>query len=125
MESKTPCTQVDNENDLMEILRAEESVIALFYASWCPFCKRFLPIFMRNAEGERRHFVRVQDDQETIADKYSITIYPTVLFFEKGVVSRRLDGMPGVGLQEKQLTEFVHSCPLPSFHPNPEPPPSC
>ncbi len=119
MDSKNPCTPVDNENDLMEILRAEESVIALFYASWCPFCRRFLPIFIRNAEGERRHFLSVQDDQEAMADKYSVTIYPTVLFFEKGVVSKRLDGMPGVGLQEKQLTEFVRSCPLPSFSSEP------
>lgn len=113
MNSKEQCALVNNENDLGEILRAKESVIALFYASWCPFCKKFLPIFMRNAEGEGRHFLGVQDDQESIADKYSVKIYPTVLFIEKGVVSKRLDGIPGVGLQEKHLVEFVRSCPLP------------
>jgi len=113
MDSKHPCTQVNNENDLMEILRAEERVIALFYASWCPFCKKFLPIFIRNAEGERRQFLSVQDDQESMADTYSVNIYPTVLFFEKGVVSRRLDGIPGIGLQERDLIEFVRTCPLP------------
>jgi thioredoxin 1 len=115
MNSKERCALVNNENDLSEILKAKESVIALFYASWCPFCKKFLPIFMRNAEGEGRHFLGVQDDQETIADKYSVKIYPTVLFIEKGVVSKRLDGIPGVGLQEKHLVEFVRSCPLSSF----------
>lgn len=119
MNSKDQCALVNNENDLGEILTAKESVIALFYTSWCPFCKKFLPIFIRNAEGKGRHFLSVQDDQETIADKYSVTIYPTVLFFKNGVVSKRLDGMPGVGLQEKQLTEFVHSCPLPSFSSEP------
>ena len=113
MNSKEQCALVDNENDLGEMLRAKESVIALFYASWCPFCKKFLPIFMRNAEEEGRHFLGVQDDQESIADKYSVKIYPTVLFIEKGVVSKRLDGIPGVGLQEKHLVEFVRSCPLP------------
>jgi thioredoxin 1 len=113
MNSKEPCAVVDNETDLGEILRAKESVIALFYASWCPYCKKFLPVFMKNAEEERRHFLGVRDDQESLADKYSVKIYPTVLFIEKGDVSKRLDGIPGVGLQEKHLVEFVRSCPLP------------
>jgi hypothetical protein len=34
-----------------------------------------------------------------------------VLFFENGVVSKRLDGVPGVGLDEKKLMEFVGLCP--------------
>ena len=111
MNSKEPCALVDNEKDLGEILRTKENVIALFYASWCPFCKKFLPIFMRNAEGEHRNFLRVQDDEETMADRYSVKIFPTVLYFEKGIVSKRLDGVPGVGLQEQHLAEFVRSCP--------------
>jgi thioredoxin-like negative regulator of GroEL len=104
---------VNNSHDLIKILRATNRVVALFYASWCPFCARFLPIFKKHAAGEGRHFVSVQDDQETIADQYSVKVYPTVLFFENGVVSKRLDGISGVGLDEKQLAEFINSCPLP------------
>lgn len=115
MNSKGSCALVNSENDLGEILKARDSVIALFYASWCPFCQKFLPTFLKNAEGEGRYFIRVQDDQETLADSYSVKIYPTVLYFEKGVVSKRLDGIPGVGLQEKHLVEFVRSCPSPSL----------
>ena len=111
MISKEPCALVNNEKDLDEMLRTKERVIALFYASWCPFCKKFLPIFMRSAEGERRDFLSVQDDEETLADRYSVKIFPTVLYFEKGIVSKRLDGIPGVGLQEQHLAEFVRSCP--------------
>jgi len=103
---------VNNNHDLIEILRATDRVIALFHASWCPFCVRFLPIFKKYSEGEGRHFVSVQDDQETIADQYSVKVYPTVLFFENGVVSKRLDGLLGVGLDEKQLAEFMNLCPL-------------
>ena len=102
---------VNNDHDLREILKTKDRVIALFHASWCPFCVRFLPIFKKHAEEEGRHFVIVQDDQETIADQYSVTVYPTVLFFENGVVSKRLDGVLGVGLDEKQLAEFVSLCP--------------
>ena len=112
MSANVKCALVNNNHDLIEILRAADRVIALFYASWCPFCVRFLPIFKKHAEGEGRHFVSVQDDQETIADQYSVKVYPTVLFFEKGVVSKRLDGVSGIGLDEKQLVEFVGLCPL-------------
>ena len=101
------CALVNNNHDLIKILRATNRVIALFYASWCPFCVRFLPIFKKHATGEGQNFVIVQDDKETIADQYSVEVYPTVLFFENGVVSKRLDGVLGVGLNEKQLLEFI------------------
>jgi thioredoxin 1 len=112
MSTSGKCTLVNNNHDLIEILKATNRVIVLFYASWCPFCVTFLPIFKKHAEGEGRHFVSVQDDQETIADQYSVKVFPTVLFFENGVVSKRLDGVLGVGLNEKQLTEFINSCPM-------------
>ena len=112
MSASGTCTLVNDNQDLIEILKATNRVIALFHASWCPFCVRFLPIFKKHADVEGRHFVSVQDDQETIADQYSVKVYPTVLFFENGVVSKRLDGISGVGLDEKQLAEFVNLCPL-------------
>ena len=112
MSANVTCALVNNNHDIIKILRATDRVIALFYASWCPFCVRFLPIFKKHAEKEGRHFVIVQDDQETIADQYSVKVYPTVLFFENGVISKRLDGVSGVGLDEKQLAEFVSLCPL-------------
>jgi thiol-disulfide isomerase/thioredoxin len=99
---------VKNDSDLRKILRNKDRVIALFHASWCPFCIRFLPIFQKHAEKEGRYFVIAQDDQETIAEQYSVKVYPTVLYFEKGVIAKRLDGVLGVGLDEKQLTEFVN-----------------
>jgi thiol-disulfide isomerase/thioredoxin len=108
MTADDKCILVDNEQDLDKILKAKDKVIALVYASWCPFCKRFLPIFQQYAQEEGRHFTRVQDDGESIGDKFSVDIFPTVLFFEKGKVTKRLDGKPGVGLSEKQLAEFVN-----------------
>lgn len=115
MAANTRSALVKNERDLIETLGAADRVIALFHASWCPFCIKFLPAFQKSASAREtgRHFVVVQDDQEVIADRYSVQVYPTVLYFEKGSVSKRLDGVPGVGLGEKQLTEFIHSCALP------------
>jgi thioredoxin len=111
MSVSAACALVNNNEDLIEILRDKNCVIALFHASWCPYCVKFLPIFKKHAEGEGRKFVILQDDQETIADQYSVKVYPTVLFFENGVISKRLDGMLGVGLDEKQLVEFIKLSP--------------
>lgn len=111
MDSSNPCPLVDNERDLARTLGATDRVIALFYASWCPFCVSFLPAFQKRAGEAGRHCVVVQDDQEIVADRYSVQVYPTVLFFEKGVVSKRLDGVLGAGLDEKQLAGFIDSCP--------------
>lgn len=61
---------------------------------------------------DRQHYVIVQDDQETIADQYSVKVYPTVLFFENEVVSKRLDGVLGVGLDEYSLVKFIQQYPL-------------
>ena len=112
MSENVTCALVNKNHDLKEILKIKDKVIALFHASWCPFCIRFVPIFLKTADREGQHFVMVQDDQETIAEKYSVKAYPTVLFFEKEVVSKRLDGVSGIGLDEKQLVEFVGLCPL-------------
>ena len=110
MNAKNQCTTVQTAQDLVKVLGSKGSAFALFYASWCPFCARFLPIFTRKAGEEQGNFVLVQDDRESIADDYAVTIYPTVLFFENGIVAKRLAGAAGVGLKEEQLTEFLHAC---------------
>ena len=106
------CAFVNNNRDLTKTLDVTECLIALFYASWCPFCTRFLPIFKKHSKREGHSYIMVQDDQEDMADKYSVKIYPTVLYFKDGIVSKRLDGEAGVGLDEKQLAEFIDSCPI-------------
>ncbi|MHB8829005.1 MAG: thioredoxin family protein [Syntrophales bacterium] len=109
MEHKTE--RVDQQADIEKILAARERVIALWYASWCPFCKKFLPIFEKYAEeGAGHDFLLVRDDQESLGGKYAVAIFPTVLFFENGAISKRLDGVPGIGLTERQLAEFIAAC---------------
>jgi thioredoxin 1 len=105
---------VDNERGLNETLKANERVIVLFYASWCPFCVDFLPIFQKCSGGKGLGFLVVQDDQETLGDRYAVEVVPTVLFFRNGKVTRRLDGTLGVGLSEKQLTAFIQTCAAPT-----------
>lgn len=113
MKKADKCMRVDDEKGLDDALRAKERVIALFHASWCPFCRGFLPVFEKHADttdAEGLDFAAVQDDKERMGDRYAVEIVPTVLFFEKGKVAKRLDGVPGMGLNEKQLAAFIQDC---------------
>ncbi len=104
------CASVDNLQDLEQALLADDRVIALVHATWCPFCRKVLPVFEKLALKEKRRLLLVADDDERVADVYDIDIFPTLILFEKGRIVKRLDGSPGVGLGEKQIADFIKSC---------------
>jgi thioredoxin 1 len=102
---------IKSEEELKKNLSHIEKAVVLFYASWCPFSQRFLPTYrkLEKEKGEKLLCVMVDNMEDTCA-KYDIDVYPTVLFFEKGKVVRRLDGVAGQGLNEKDLTDFIGVC---------------
>lgn len=86
--------------------------LVLFTADWCPFCRRFGPLFEQAAA---RHGTRVafavadisDDDADPRWDRYGIAAVPTVLYFEEGGVAARLDGALGLGLGQGAFEAFV------------------
>lgn len=101
-------SEIDVEFKLNEMIKSKDRVVVLFYASWCPFSRRFLPVFKKYEQGKTESCLRVvTDDKASLCEEYSIDVVPTVLVFEKGKCTKRLDGTPGIGLSEKQLKEFV------------------
>jgi thioredoxin 1 len=89
-------------------LKADKKLVILFYASWCPFSRAFLPIYERCTVDNPTPCMRVMvDENEELCDKYDIEIYPTVLVFEDGEVVQRLESGPHVGLNEKQLKKLL------------------
>jgi thioredoxin 1 len=104
-------SKTDVDSGLDRILKSKDKIFVLFYASWCPFSQRFLPMFEKFAEEKTQSCIRVKtDDKVTLCEEYSIDVVPTVIFFKNGKVARRLDGLPGVGLDEKQLIDFAGKC---------------
>jgi thioredoxin 1 len=102
--------KVDNRRDLDEELKKNEEVLALFYASWCPYCVKFVPVFDKKVSSfsvGRVVHVLLDDYDNPLWDDYDIEAVPTVVFFEKGKVHRRLDGRLGFGLNEKQLVVWL------------------
>jgi hypothetical protein len=51
--------------------------------------------------------VYIDDDDNPLWEDYSIESVPTMLLFERGKATRRLDAKLGFGLSEKQFTEWL------------------
>jgi thiol-disulfide isomerase/thioredoxin len=68
---------VKSGRDLHELLKVKDKTFVLFYASWCPFSLRFLPIFGQQAKADEQNFVRMIIDQEqSLCEKYSVAVCP-------------------------------------------------
>ena len=93
---------------LPDEIRSKDRVYVLFYANWCPFCQRFLPVFEAYSRSNPKECFSVDvDERPDLCEEYSVEYYPTVILFKKGKVHKRLDSKPGIGLSKKQLKEFT------------------
>jgi len=102
---------IKDERALEEVMKSPDGVFVLFYASWCPFSQRFLPVYEKNGRGKEKEFVRfLVDDNEDVCDRHDIEVYPTVLFFKNGKVANRLDGGYHIGLSERDLAGLMEAC---------------
>jgi thioredoxin 1 len=102
--------EIENEDDLMRIFKTAGNIFVLFYASWCPFCRIFLPIFEKYAREKRYDEflrVRIDDEDNPLWEKYEVVVVPTVILFKGGKAQGRLDGILGAGLTEDQLRSFL------------------
>ena len=98
------------QTNLDDELKSKEKAVVLFYATWCPYSQRFLPIFQEYAKNNPQECVSIIiDDKPDLCEKYEIEYYPTVLMFKKGTVKKRLDATPGLGLTKIQLKELTSS----------------
>ena len=104
---------ITGKQGLERALKSRDRAIVLFYASWCPFSRSFLPVFERSAKERPGRFFRVLvDDQPELCADYRVEVYPTVIFFKNEEVVLRLDGLAGFGLDEKGLSKFIADCDL-------------
>jgi len=91
-----------------EKLDSKDKAVVLFYATWCPFSRAFLPIFEEYSKSNPEECLSVIVDEEPdVCEEYGIEYYPTVIMFKKGKVHKRVDAEPHVGLNKKQLKELT------------------
>ena len=84
----------------------------MFYADWCPFCRKFKPIFETSANSPantQRKFYEsnIDDDDNPLWERFSINAVPTIIAFEKGKIISRRDAKMGIGLVKSDLDSIM------------------
>ena len=92
---------------------AGRKVVALFHATWCPFCRTFVPVFRRHVGGGAYEPLEVvlDDEQDPLWTRFNIDVVPTVIFFDDGKLKDRLDGQLGVGIDERTFRRVLERAP--------------
>jgi len=93
---------------------AGRKVVVLFHATWCPFCRAFAAAFRRLAVGAAGYQpleVLLDDDDDPLWQRFGIDLVPTVIFFDDGAITGRVDGRPGVGIDEPTFVQALESAP--------------
>jgi len=105
------CVLLNGPEDLDAALASRDKLMVLFYATWCPFSRAFLATYLAHASAGDPCYARIiVDNGDPLVEKYGIDVFPTVLFFEKGRLVHRLDGVYHRGLTDGQLQDFARRC---------------
>jgi thioredoxin 1 len=86
------------------------NILALFYASWCPFCRSFLGIFestMIRKTNPQGALVDISDENNPLWETFKVDIVPTLIGFRDGVTIVRKDGVAGAGLGATDLQDAL------------------
>jgi thioredoxin 1 len=96
-------------------LRETGTLAVLFAADWCPFCRRFAPIFESALKAKKLSglLADLTDLDNPLWETFDIQVVPTVMVFRDGEVLYRKDGVLGEGLPSDVMNEVVPL--LPAF----------
>jgi thioredoxin 1 len=81
------------------------SLLACFFADWCPHCVRYLPAFERHPgrAGVELVQVDISDENDPLWDEFEIEVVPSLLLFKGGRLAGRVDGVLGRGLKPEDI----------------------
>lgn len=86
------------------VLNGEGVKIVDFWAPWCGYCVRMMPIYeaLSDEMGDNVTFAKVNTDEEVdLAKKYNIEVLPTFAIFKNGeIVNKKIGFVPQAELQK-------------------------
>jgi len=103
----TDLTAADFEGSALKTAR---SLAVVFTASWCPFCSDFTPMFKSTLTENQLPYgsVDLTSYNNPLWETFQIEVVPTVVIFENGKVTYRVDGVYGRGLPQRVVNDVVH-----------------
>ena len=99
-------------NQFEDILSSQEKAMVMFYADWCPFCRKFKSIFEASANSlansqQKFYESNIDHDDNPLWERFSIDAVPTVIAFKKGKIISRRDAKMGVGLVKSDMDSIL------------------
>jgi thioredoxin 1 len=92
---------------LDKLLSSGQKTVAMFYADWCPFCKKFKPVFESVKSKYKKIQLELNEDENPMWDKFAISAVPTVIAFEGNKIVARKDARMGVGLEKSDIDSLL------------------
>lgn len=97
-----------NESDFRTILSTtQDTVVAVFSATWCGPCKAFAPIFDEYVKAKHKGIVAVKldvDECTQLCEDLNVSIVPTIMVLKNSqVAARHSGGLPTA----KSIASFV------------------
>ena len=90
-----------------KLLSSGEKTIAMFYADWCPFCRRFKPIFESVKSKYKKIEIKLNEDENPMWDRFAIQAVPTVIALDGNKIVARKDAKMGVGLDKSDIDSML------------------
>lgn len=92
--------------DFWALIKGERPVFVVFYATWCPHCRKMLPIIKKLEEKEDLTVWRCDIDDESkkkLIDYYQVQTVPLMMIYKSGEQLWRWNGE----IEEKELFGIV------------------
>jgi thioredoxin-like negative regulator of GroEL len=85
------------------------TLAVLFAAEWCPFCRKFSPIFESalKAKSMSGALADLSNFENPLWETFDIQVVPTVMIFRDGELVYRKDAVLGQGLPNDAMNEVV------------------